>query len=453
MMVSESQLLELCQYVVSTGMDAGATAIEALAKYENQIDTDIELSQISSVNQRIGTEIAIRLFIGKRMGSAFTNIPNKESVKEAVDLAVAAAKVTTEDADWMDFPHPQKYASIDGLWHKSVVDAKPGELVASTGELIDKGTKSESGLVIAAGGSAAFSSASAYANSNGVAVSEKGTGAFIAEIAIARTETSMTPAVIAYDIKRNLDVDLDGTVNTVANQIRLLKIPAIGQTGKFKVIIHPQAYSQLFNFTLLKGVSGDSVARGKSMIADKIGDTIASEIFTLVDNGLHPTSAVTSIADDEGVPRQRTPIIENGVLRSFLWDTYWANKMDLKSTGNAKRNMRQGLVEIDPTTLVIEPGTREIEDIISEIDHGYYIQNVQGAHSSNPESGDFSVVGNPAILIKDGKKVGGIDGLMISGNIFDLLKNVVEIAKTSIQLFSWIGPEIVVQDLDVTAKD
>ena len=73
--------------------------------------------------------------------------------------------------------------------------------------------------------------------------------------------------------------------------------------------------------------------------------------------------------------------------------------------------------------------------------------------SSNPESGDFSVVGNPAILIKDGKMVGGIDGLMISGNIFDLLKNVVEIAKIAIRLFSWIGPEIVVKDIDVVAKD
>jgi PmbA protein len=203
----------------------------------------------------------------------------------------------------------------------------------------------------------------------------------------------------------------------------------------------------------MQGVRGDNVARGKSMIADKIGDEIASSIFTLVDDGLYPTSPATSIADDEGVPRQRTPIIENGVLRSFLWDTYWANKMELKSTGNAKRNMRQGLVEIDSTTLVIEPGTREIEDIINEIDFGYYIQSVQGAHSSNPESGDFSVVGNPAILIENGKMVGGIDGLMISGNIFDLLKNVVEIAKTAIPLFSWIGPEIVVKDMDVVAKE
>jgi PmbA protein len=453
MMVSETQLLELCQYIVTVGKDAGATAVEALAKYENQIDTDIELSQISSVNQRIGTGIAIRLYIGKRMGSAFTNIPDKESAKEAVDLAVAAAKVTTEDPDWADFPHSQEYASVDGLWHKGVVDANPSEMVATTGDLIAKGTESEPGLIIAGGGSGAFSGVSAYANSNGVAVSEQGTGAFIVEVAIARTETSTTPMVIAYDIKRGLDLDIDGTVNKVANQIRLLKTPAKGRTGKYKVILHPQAYSQLFTYTLMQGARGDNVARGKSMIADKIGDTIASEIFTLVDDGLHPTSAATSIADDEGVPRQRTPIIENGVLRSFLWDTYWANKMDLKSTGNAKRNMRQGLVEIDPTTLVIEPGTREIEDIISEIDHGYYIQSTQGAHSSNPESGDFSVVGNPAILIENGKMVGGVDGLMVSGNIFDLLKNVVEIAKTPIQLFSWIGSEIVVKDIDVVAKD
>ena len=452
MMVSETQLLDLCQYIVSVGKDAGATAIEALVKYENQIDTDIELSQISSVNQRLGTGIAIRLYIDKRMGSAFTNIPDKESAKEAVDLAVAAAKVTTEDPDWVGFPHPQEYASIDGLWHKGVVDANPGEMVASTGDIITKGSKSEPGMIIAGGGSGAFSGASAYANSNGVAVSEKGTGAFIVEVAVARTETITTPMVIAYDIQRGLDLDIDGIVNRVAEQIRLLKNPAQGQTGKYKVILHPQAYSQLFTYTLMQGARGDNVARGKSMIADKIGDTVASEIFTLVDDGLYPTSAATSIADDEGVPRQRTPIIENGVLRSFLWDTYWANKMDLKSTGNAKRNMRQGLVEISSTTLVIEPGTREIEEIISEIDHGYYIQNVQGAHSSNPESGDFSIVGNPAILIENGKMIGGIDGLMVSGNIFDLLKNVVEIAKTAIPLFSWIGPELVVKDMDVVAK-
>jgi len=452
-MVRENQLLEICQYIVEIGIESGATAVEALAKNESQFETVIALSQISSVNQRIGTSIAIRLYIGKKMGSAFTNIPTKESAKEAVELAIAAANVTTEDAHWVDFPYPQEYPSIGGLWHKKVAEADPGELVSTTGDFIIKGSQSEPGIIIAEGGLEVYSVISAYANSNGVAHSEKGTSASLVEIAVAQTENGTTPMVLDSDMKRDLNLNIEGTVSRVANQVRLLKKPANGTTGKFKIIIHPRAYSRIFNNTLMQSVRGDNVARGKSLIADKIGDEIASKIFSIVDDGLNPTSPNTSIADDEGVPRQRTPIIENGVLQSFLWDTYWANRMDLRSTGNARRNMRQGLVEIGRTTLVIEPGVREIEDIISKLGHSYYIQDVQGAHSSNPESGDFSVVANPAILIKDGKMVGGVHGLMISGNVFELLKNIIEVAKTPIQLFSLIGPEIVIANVDVVAKD
>ena len=263
----------------------------------------------------------------------------------------------------------------------------------------------------------------------------------------------MTPGVFSYDIRRDLDVDLEMTVSKIANLIRLCKNVVKGKTGKHTVVFHPQAYAQLLNYTLMEGVKGDNVARGKSKIADKIGDTIASKQFSLLDDGLYAGGANTSIADHEGVPRQRTPIVEKGVLKTFLWDTYWANKMGVKSTGNAKRNMRQGLVEIGFTNLVIEPGTREIDDIISEIDHGYYIQSVQGAHSANPESGDFSVVGNPAILIEKGKMVGAINGLMVSGNAFDMLKNIVEVAKTPHALVSWIGPEIICKKIDIIAAE
>jgi PmbA protein len=127
--------------------------------------------------------------------------------------------------------------------------------------------------------------------------------------------------------------------------------------------------------------------------------------------------------------------------------------MGVQSTGNANRNMRSGVVEIRHTNLVVEPGSRDIEKILSEIDYGIYIQSVQGAHSSNPESGDYSVVGNPAFLIENGKLVGAIHGLMISGNIFTTLENVVEIAKKPHKLQGWIAPEIVVSDLDVIARE
>lgn len=452
-MVEEKELLDLCRFIVEKAKSAGATDAEALARAESELESDIELAEISVVNQSISTSIAIRVFVGKKMGCAFTNIATKAAAEEAVELAVNAAKATTADEDFTALPSPGTYPDMEGLWYDEVVRTDPGEVVKTTGELIQKASAAEDGLMVVGGGSAALWQVSAYANSNGVAHSEKGTASYVIGVAVAQTETGMTPMTFAYDIKRDLGFDTEKTVAEIAKSIRLCKVSRKGKTGKHTVILHPGAYSQIMQYTFLEAARGDNVARGKSKIADKIGELIAVDHFTLVDDGTYEGGLNTTQADDEGVPRQRTPIIEEGVLRSFLWDTYWANKMGVKSTGNAQRNMRQGLVEIRPTTLTIEPGNRTIEEIISEIEHGYYIENVQGAHSSNPESGDFSIVGNPAYLIENGELVGAVPGLMVSGNIFDVLKSVVEVAKVPHKMVSWIAPEIVAKEVDIIAPE
>ncbi len=453
-MIEEKVLLDLCNYTVKSGKKKGADHIEVLANSQSEVESDIEMGQISQVSKKNLSEIAIRLYIGKRMGSAFTNIPTRDAADEALDLAISAAKVTTEDEDWSGFPAPSSdYPVIEGLWQESVVNSDSGEIVGIAGKALGLATKAEPGLIPGFGGSAAVGFSAAYANSNGIAHSDKGTVAYVVLGGIAQTETGMTPMAFAYDIKRDMNVDVEGTVDDVASTIRVCKNSAKGTSGKHTIIMHPFAYGQLMNFTLIQSIRGDNVARGKSKIGDKLGEKIASEKITIVDDGIHPQGVSSSSADDEGVPRQRTPIIESGVLRSFLWDTYWANKMGVKSTGNAKRNMRQGLVDISPTNIVVEPGDREIEDIIKGIEHGYYIRGVQGAHSSNPESGDFSIVGNPAILIEDGKMVGAVHGLMIAGNVYDLLNQVDEIAKTPLHLQGVIGPEIIFKDVSLIAKE
>ncbi|MHA2002845.1 MAG: TldD/PmbA family protein [Candidatus Thorarchaeota archaeon] len=453
-MIEEKVLLDLCKHIVESGKTKGADHIEVHATSEAEVESDVEMGQISQVSKKNLSEIAIRLYIGKRMGSAFTNIPTKEAGDEALDLAISAAKATTEDEDWSGFPSPpDAYPVIKGLWQDSVVKSDSGEVVGLAGKALGLASKAEPGLIPGFGGSAAIGFSAAYANSNGIAHSDKGTFALVVLGGIAQTETGMTPMVFSYDITRDMNVDVERTVEDVASTIRICKNSAEGKTGKHTVIMHPGAYGQLMFFTLIQSIRGDNVARGKSKIGDKLGEKIASEKFTIVDDGLHPRGVSSSSADDEGVPRQRTPIIEKGVLRSFLWDTYWANKMSVKSTGNAKRNMRQGLVDISPSNIVVEPGKREIEDIIKGIEHGYYIRGVQGAHSSNPESGDFSIVGNPAILIEKGKMVGAVHGLMVAGNIYDLLNQVDEIAKTPLYLQSVIGPEIVFKDVSLIAKE
>ncbi|UCH57392.1 MAG: TldD/PmbA family protein, partial [Candidatus Bathyarchaeota archaeon] len=360
---------------------------------------------------------------------------------------------TTEDKDWLALPEPSEYNEIEGLWNESVAACESAKVVEIAAEIMSMATEAEAGLIPGFGGSGVSSYYSAYANSSGIAHSEKGTVAFASLGAIARIESGVTPLIFSYDIRRSLDLDLDRAVEDVANTIRVCKRTEKGSSGEHTVVMHPSAYGQLIYYTLGQAVRGDNVARGKSKLADKIGETVAPEVVTIVDDGTAPLGTNTSIADDEGVPHQRTPIIKKGVLRSFLFDTYWANRTGEKSTGNARRNTRRGLVELAPTNTVVEPGRREIGEIIAGIEHGYLIRNVQGAHSSNPESGDFSVVGNPAILIQDGEMVGAIHGLMVAGNIYDLFKNAEEVAKTPLVQLGLIGPEIVFEDVNIITRE
>lgn len=452
-MKSEKELLDLCKYIVGGAIKSGANDAEALVVNMAEIESEVEMAQVSSVNEKKATEIAIRLYIGKKMGSAFLNIATEEAADEAVELAIAAANATTPDEDYQGLPASAEYPKIKDLWSSDVRDAKPESIVNMLADAVAKSASAEEGLIPAYGGTGAIAMIRAYANSNDVEHSERLAVSYCSIGAIARTEKGVTPMTFSFDIARNMDVDVNRIVDEVSSEIRILKNSAEGKTGSHTVVMHPRAYGQIFQYTLVEAIRGDNVARGKSKIGDKIGETIAVDFLTLTDDGTDIRGLSASEADDEGVPRQRTPIIADGVLKSFIWDTYWANKMGVKSTGNASRNMRQGLVEISPSNIIVEPGERDIDDIISEIDHGYLITGVQGAHSSNPESGDFSVVGNPAILIENGELMGAVHGLMVSGNVFDLLKQVKEIAREPHLLQSLIAPEIVFKDVDIVAKE
>ncbi|MHA2193329.1 MAG: PmbA/TldA family metallopeptidase, partial [Candidatus Thorarchaeota archaeon] len=103
-MIEEKVLLDLCKHIVESGKAKGADHIEVHATSEAEVESDVEMGQISQVSKKNLSEIAIRLYIGKQMGSAFTNIPTKEAGDEALDLAISAAKATTEDEDWSGFP-------------------------------------------------------------------------------------------------------------------------------------------------------------------------------------------------------------------------------------------------------------------------------------------------------------------------------------------------------------
>ena len=260
MMTDESTLLELCRHVVASGERMGATAVEAQAASTSEVESNIELSQISGVNRKDLDGIAVRAFVGKRMGSAFTNIPTKKAVEEALSLALQAAKASTPDEDWTSLPKPARYPVIKGLWHDSVAECDSARIVEFAEDYMSRAIMAEPGLTPAYGGSGTGSKHSAYANSNGIEHAERGTTAYVFLAAIAQIESGVTPAVGSYDIRRDLEFDLDWVVEDIVSMIRLCKKTAEGNTGSHTVIF-PLGYGPVV---------------------------------------------------DEGVPRRRTPIIEIG---------------------------------------------------------------------------------------------------------------------------------------------
>jgi PmbA protein len=219
-----------------------------------------------------------------------------------------------------------------------------------------------------------------------------------------------------------------------------------------KVILTQFALQELLAYTLMGAIKADNVQRNQSPFRGKIGEQVASENLTIYDDGLYPAGLRTSMFDGEGVPKQKTPVIEKGVLLNFLFDNYTAKKEAKESTGNASRAGYLSTPSIETTNLHIEAQNKSQEQMLSEVNDGFLIYYLQGAHSSNPVSGEFSVVATPCWRIKNGEIAHPCRGVMLAGNVFELLKNITLVGSNERQMGSVIAPWVETENVRVIGK-
>ncbi len=168
----------------------------------------------------------------------------------------------------------------------------------------------------------------------------------------------------------------------------------------------------LYGFTL--GINGRNVAKGDSPLKGRLGENIFSKSLTITDNPLIDFSRDACPISNEGVPTKITPLVENGILKSFLYDLDSAGLDNAEPTGHNA---------CTPYNLCVKPGEKTGEQLILEIDDGIYINDLMGFGQSNIMNGDFSCNLGLGFRIKNGKIVGRIKNVMVSGNIYELFKN------------------------------
>jgi PmbA protein len=176
---------------------------------------------------------------------------------------------------------------------------------------------------------------------------------------------------------------------------------------------------------IFEGVNGDSVYRGASFLAGKLGQKIAGDKVNVIDDGTIPGGFGTSPFDGEGVPTRRTVVIENGVLKSYLLNTYTAKKLGLQTTGNASRGLA-GTPGIGPGNYFLQRGTKSPKELISGITKGLYVTEFLG-HGANLVTGDYSR-GASGMWISGGELAYPVEEITVAGNLKELFFNISEIA-------------------------
>ena len=451
--LEKDQMLRLAETAVSTALKKGAAEAEAYV-YEGQAtNVGIEQGQIAKSNRIIDRGLGVRVAVNKAVGFAYTNIlEEQDAVEDTILRALSAARASKPDPDWKGFPEKKPYADAEKNYDRKIHKLHSEGLVELASSMLDAAVSVNKRVFPIEGGAGAAYLSSAVANSNGVAAFDRGTIMECSLAAVAKEKNSVTPVCFEFNAERAYAVDPEWVGKEAARlAVSALKTKPI-KTETTKLVLTPFALQGLLYYTLINAVKADNVQRNQSPFKGMIGEKVASEHVTIYDDGLFPGGLRTWAFDGEGVPQQKTPLIEKGVLRGFLYDNYAAKKESLESTGNASRAGYLSTPSIDATNFYITPGNKTPDELIREVDDGLLIYYLQGAHSSNPVSGEFSVVATPAWKIKNGEIAHATRGVMLAGNIFEAFKNVSIVANNERKMGQLIAPWMLVENVRVIGK-
>lgn len=424
----ETELKDLAQDIVRRAMQGGATAAECVAREGDEFSTVVRLGQVETLKESGSRAIGIRVFNGKRAASTYSSDFSRAGLDRMVKSALELSKITSEDP-FGGIPEPDQLGSLSGdldLYYSDVYSLPGDERIAYARRAEKAALDYDPRIKNSEGGS--FDAATGHkvlANSHGFVGEYWRSYCSVAAIPIAQDANGAMQRDYWFSVARSLSrLEAAEKVGTIAAQRTLRRLGAKKtKTAKVPVVFDPMVANSILDH-IFEGVNGDSVYRGASFLAGKLGEKIAGDQVTIIDDGTMPGGFGTSPFDGEGVPSRRTVVVENGVLKSYLLNTYTAKKLGLKTTGNASRGLA-GTPGIGPGNYFLQAGTKTPKEIIAAIPEGLYVTEFLG-HGVNLVTGDYSR-GASGLWISGGELTYPVEEITVAGNLKDLFFNISEI--------------------------
>ena len=445
--------MNLAERAVKRAHELGATEAEAYVERTRMVRVEFA-EQIDNFRTTESLGIGLRVALGKKIAMYSTSILNEAEIDKAVAKAVKIARVAPEDPNWKRMNKKFGSAPAQGYYDKAVETLETSEIVENLTSAINQMKSIDKRVKPTAGSLTTSISNASIVNSHNQSSDRKETSVSVSIHAAAEEADLKSTGNMHQEARFWKEINLeDQAAKTVEKAVKFLNAKAI-PSCKTSVIIENSIFANIMGFMLNTSINANYVQKGMSPLANKLGTQIALEDITITDNGLMDRGWQTRPFDDEGHPTQKTPIIERGTLRNYLYDTYTALKDNVDSTGNARRLNYSMAPEAALSNLILEPGKVSPEEMVRETKNGVYVEDTIGEWLSDPVSGSLSATVTHGYLIENGKLTQPIKGVIISGNFYEILKNDIEILgndlKNNMQCYS---PTVKLAQLTIAGKE
>jgi PmbA protein len=421
----ETDLKELAHDVVRRAMGGGASAAEAVVHEGSEFSTVVRLGEVETLKQAGSHAMGLRVFFGQRAASTHTSDFSLAGLDQLVEGALALAKLTSADPQ-AGLPEPELLGTVRGdlqLYFEDVYSLSTEERIAQARRAEAAAFSADPRIRNSEGGSFdAAQNQKVMVNSLGFIGEYKTSYCSLAAVPIAQIDDCAMQRDYWFSVARTLrKLESPEHVGRVAAERTLRRLGARKiQTVRVAVVFDPMVARSLLD-TIAQAVNGELVYRGASFLAGKLGQKVAGENVTVVDDGTLLGGFGTSPFDDEGVPTQRTVVIESGLLQAYLLNTYTARKLRLKTTGNASRGLA-GNPGISAGNFFLQPGSQSPQQIIADVRQGLYITEFLG-FGVNLVTGDYSR-GASGLWIENGELTYPVEEITVAGNLLDMLNSI-----------------------------
>lgn len=415
---------ELLYDIVNQAVKHGATEAEVTSVESTQFQVEVRLGEVEKLQEAASRGLGLRVLYQGRQASSSTSDLSPRAIDELISSTVEMAKLTSVD-DAAALPYGDELAREipDLSLYDASINALTTERKIEMARSAEEAARGADPRIANSEGSACstVTSKSILVTSAGFTGEYKGTICALTVAPIAKESGQMQVAAWG-DRQRSLEsLESPETLGREAARRVLRKLNGRKiQTQEAPIVFESSVAEELLA-DFFVAVDGYSIFRRASFLVGRLGETVAAPALTIIDDGKMRGAVGSRPFDGEGLATKRTAVVENGILKSYLLDTYTARKLGLRSTGSATRALT-GAPVVGFSNFFIAPGVYQADEIISSVKNGFYVTEMIG-FGFNAVTGDFSR-GASGWWIEDGKLAFPVEEVTIAGNFRDMLRGI-----------------------------